>query len=248
MANTMPWVMHNSLIMSLILSPSSTRDKIYLWSVTFYFPMKTENMYFHPDMQRGTSFFKWIPYFGWLGLVSLHLHYRYLATLYSHKDWIRPEVIHEEIKDKVINCLLNKLESILQAPGMAISRLILNVKPVNITQLFGLFLASNLIPDVRIYLYDISISYEKIKEEIWLSFMAKPLHLLALLVKNLNSYFDRKTYACYVEVPRIFISGNNFQFIPPAEFLENFQCFCISIFRILVTICASMHTYNLVLT
>ena len=32
-------------------------------------------------------------------------------------------------------------------------------------------------------------------------------------------------YAYYVEVPRILITGSNFQFIPPVEFLENFQFF-----------------------
>ena len=55
-------------------------------------------------------------------------------------------------------------------------------------------------------------------------------------------------YAYNVEVPRILISGSNFQFIPPVEFLEIFQIFGISIFPTLVTICANMHTYNLVLT
>ena len=48
-------------------------------------------------------------------------------------------------------------------------------------------------------------------------------------------------YAYYVEVPRILISGSNFQFIHPVEFLENFQFFCISTFcthGTLVTICA----------
>ena len=56
-------------------------------------------------------------------------------------------------------------------------------------------------------------------------------------------------YAYYVEVPRILISGSNFQFIPPVEFLGIFQIFCIlSTFRTLVTICANVHTYNLVLT
>ena len=30
-------------------------------------------------------------------------------------------------------------------------------------------------------------------------------------------------YAYYVEVPRILKSGSNFQFIPPLEFLKNFQ-------------------------
>ena len=52
-------------------------------------------------------------------------------------------------------------------------------------------------------------------------------------------------YAYYVEVHRILISGSNYQFIPPVEFLEIFR---INIFRTLVTICANMHTYNLVLT
>ena len=55
-------------------------------------------------------------------------------------------------------------------------------------------------------------------------------------------------YAYNVEVPRILISGSHFQFIPPVDFLEFFQIFCFSIFRTLVTICANMHTYNLVLT
>ena len=54
-------------------------------------------------------------------------------------------------------------------------------------------------------------------------------------------------YAYYVEVPRISISGSNFQFTPPVEFLEIFQIFCISTFRTLVTICANIHTFNLVL-
>ena len=44
-------------------------------------------------------------------------------------------------------------------------------------------------------------------------------------------------YAYYVEVPWILISGSNFQFIPPVEFLEFFQFFCMSTFRTLVTIC-----------
>ena len=48
---------------------------------------------------------------------------------------------------------------------------------------------------------------------------------LALLVKNLNSQFDRKKYAYDVEVPRILISESDFQFIPSVEFLENFQFF-----------------------
>ena len=55
-------------------------------------------------------------------------------------------------------------------------------------------------------------------------------------------------YAYNVELPRILISGSNFQFIPPVEFLEIFQFFCISTFRTLVTICANIHIYNLVLT
>ena len=55
-------------------------------------------------------------------------------------------------------------------------------------------------------------------------------------------------YAYYVEVPRILISGSYFQFISPVEFLENFQNFGNSIFRTLVTICANIRTYNLVLT
>ena len=32
-------------------------------------------------------------------------------------------------------------------------------------------------------------------------------------------------YVYYVEVPSILISGSNFQFIPPVEFLENFHFF-----------------------
>ena len=55
-------------------------------------------------------------------------------------------------------------------------------------------------------------------------------------------------YAYYVEVPRIFISGSNFHFIPPVEFLENFQFFVLAHFRTLVTICANVHIFNLVLT
>ena len=51
----------------------------------------------------------------------------------------------------------------------------------------------------------------------------------------------------YVEVPRILISGSNFPFIPPVEFLEIFHYFCIRTFRTLVTICAKMHTFNLML-
>ena len=35
-------------------------------------------------------------------------------------------------------------------------------------------------------------------------------------------------YAYYVEVPRILISGRNFQFIPPVEFLEKFQFFLLA--------------------
>ena len=46
----------------------------------------------------------------------------------------------------------------------------------------------------------------------------------------------------------IFISGSNFQFIPPVEFLENFQIFGNSTFRTLLIICANIHTYNLVIT
>ena len=55
-------------------------------------------------------------------------------------------------------------------------------------------------------------------------------------------------FAYYVEVPRILISGSNFQFIPPVEFLEIFQIFWVSTFRTLVTICANIHIFNLVLT
>ena len=55
-------------------------------------------------------------------------------------------------------------------------------------------------------------------------------------------------YAYYVEVPRIPISGSNFQFIAPVEFLEIFRSFCLSKFRTLVTICANIHTLNLELT
>ena len=56
-------------------------------------------------------------------------------------------------------------------------------------------------------------------------------------------------YAYYVEVPRILISGGNFQFIPPVEFLDFFfQIFGNSTFRTIVTICANIYTYNLVLT
>ena len=50
-----------------------------------------------------------------------------------------------------------------------------------------------------------------------------------------------------VEVPRILIFGGNFQFIQPIEFLEIFQIFGISPFRTLVSICANIHTYYLVL-
>ena len=35
-------------------------------------------------------------------------------------------------------------------------------------------------------------------------------------------------YAYYVEVPRILISGSNFQFIPPVEFLGFFQIFVLA--------------------
>ena len=52
----------------------------------------------------------------------------------------------------------------------------------------------------------------------------------------------------YVEVPRILITGSNFQFNHPVEFLEIFQFFCISTFHTLVAICANIHTFNLVLT
>ena len=55
-------------------------------------------------------------------------------------------------------------------------------------------------------------------------------------------------YAYYVEVPRSLISGINFHFIPPVEFLGIFQFFGISTFRTHVTICANMNTYKLVLT
>ena len=54
-------------------------------------------------------------------------------------------------------------------------------------------------------------------------------------------------YAYYVEVPRILLSGSNFQFIPPVEFLEIFQFFGIGPFRTIVTICANIYTNNLVL-
>ena len=55
--------------------------------------------------------------------------------------------------------------------------------------------------------------------------------------------------ANYVEVPRILISGSNFQFIPPVEFLDFFfQFLCISTFGTLVTICANINTFNIVLT
>ena len=55
-------------------------------------------------------------------------------------------------------------------------------------------------------------------------------------------------YAYYVEVPRILISGSNFQFTPPVEFLENLQNVCVSTFRTLVIICANINTFHLVLT
>ena len=55
-------------------------------------------------------------------------------------------------------------------------------------------------------------------------------------------------YAYYVEVPRILISGSSFHFIPLVEFLEFFQFFGVSTFRTLVTICANIHTYKLMLT
>ena len=50
-------------------------------------------------------------------------------------------------------------------------------------------------------------------------------------------------YAFYVEVPKILISGSNFQFIPPVEFLEFFQIFSIITFLSLVTICANIYTH-----
>ena len=68
-----------------------------------------------------------------------------------------------------------------------------------------------------------------------------PKCIVALVVNNF------KNYAYYVEVPRILISRSNIHFILPIEFLEFFQFFCISTFRTLVTICANIHTYNLVL-
>ncbi|KAK3094893.1 hypothetical protein FSP39_007592 [Pinctada imbricata] len=73
----------------------------------------------------------------------------YLTTLYSHKDWpkIHPKIVHEEIKERVLNDLFNKLNEILKVPGTWLSNLILEHKPYNLTQLFGLFLGSNLIPD-----------------------------------------------------------------------------------------------------
>ena len=52
-------------------------------------------------------------------------------------------------------------------------------------------------------------------------------------------------YAYNVEVPKILISESNFQFILPVEFLENLFIFLV--FRTLVTICANIHTFNLVL-
>ena len=55
-------------------------------------------------------------------------------------------------------------------------------------------------------------------------------------------------YAYYVEMPRILISESIFQFILPVEFLEILQFFYISTFCTLSTICANMHTHNLVRT
>ena len=46
-------------------------------------------------------------------------------------------------------------------------------------------------------------------------------------------------YAYYVEVPSILISGCNFQFIPPFEFLENFHFFVLA---------HSAHLWQFVLT
>ena len=51
-----------------------------------------------------------------------------------------------------------------------------------------------------------------------------------------------------MEVPRMLISGSDFQIVLPVEFLGIFQFFCISKFRTLVTICANIHAYNMVLT
>ena len=106
--------------------------------------------------------------------LSNDMHYRYLATLYSHKKWpnVRPDIIHKDIKKRVKDNLLNKLLAALQIPGTLLSNIMLTVlnavspilgiskeflsdlisefEPVNITQMFGLSLASNLIPDVRI--------------------------------------------------------------------------------------------------
>ncbi|KAK3095731.1 hypothetical protein FSP39_018221 [Pinctada imbricata] len=73
----------------------------------------------------------------------------YLTTLYSHKKWplVHPKKIHTEIKEKVLNDLFNTLNEILKAPRTWLSSLILQHKPMNITQLFGLSLGSNLMPD-----------------------------------------------------------------------------------------------------
>ena len=55
--------------------------------------------------------------------------------------------------------------------------------------------------------------------------------------------------AYHAEVLRILLSGSNFQFIPLVEFLDFFSFFfCISTFDTLVTICANIYTFNLVLT
>ena len=53
------------------------------------------------------------------------------------------------------------------------------------------------------------------------------------------------SYYIYVDVPRILIFGDNFQFNHPVEFLEIFQIYYIS--STLVQSCANMHTYNSVL-
>ncbi|KAK3095997.1 hypothetical protein FSP39_021826 [Pinctada imbricata] len=86
----------------------------------------------------------------------------YLTTLYSHKDWpnIHPRKVHEEIKERVVGGLLNKVVEILNIPGHIFENFFQG-RPQNLTGIFGHSLSSNLIPDR----YDTTWSNQRKKVE-----------------------------------------------------------------------------------
>ena len=80
-------------------------------------------------------------------------------------------------------------------------------------------------------------------------FRLQTLHSIALLVKILNSLFERKSVCILCGGAQDFNIWESFSIYSPWWILRFFSIFfCICTFHTLVTICANIHIFNLVLT